>query len=65
MKSNDITNKDAATLATLLSQKREALRAFRFGSAGSKTRNVKEGSNLKKDIARILTALNAPAKAAK
>lgn len=62
MKSNDIKNKDAATLATLLSQKREALRAFRFGSAGSKTRNVKEGSNLKKDIARILTELNAKAK---
>ncbi len=62
MKSNDIKNKDAATLATLLSQKREALRAFRFGTAGSKTRNVQEGSNLKKDIARILTELNAKAK---
>ncbi len=62
MKSNDIKNKDKATLATMLSEKREALRTFRFGSAGSKTRNVKEGSNLKKDIARILTEMNAPAK---
>lgn len=65
MKSNDIKNKDKATLANMLSEKREALRTFRFGSAGSKTRNVKEGSNLKKDIARILTEMNASATVAK
>lgn len=55
----DIKTKDAQTLNDLLAQKREALRAFRFGSAGSKSRNVKEGLNLRKDIARILTVLKA------
>jgi ribosomal protein L29 len=38
--------------------KREALRAFRFGAAGSRSKNVKEGKNLRKEIARLLTELN-------
>ncbi len=58
MKIADIKNKDKKTLSEMLSQKREALRTFRFGMAGSKSRNVKEGNNLKKDIARIMTVLN-------
>lgn len=41
-----------------LSEKRVALRGFRFGTSGSKVKNVKEGRNLKKNIARILTRLN-------
>lgn len=49
------TEKD---LAKALVEKREALRKFRFGISGSKTRDVKEGRNLRKDIARILTELN-------
>jgi len=63
MKQSDIVNKDKKTLSDLLAEKREALRQFRFGTAGSKTRNVKEGQNLKKDIARILTEKNRQAKA--
>ena len=47
-------NKD---LQKMLAEKREALRDFRFGSSGSKTKNVKEGVNTRKDIARILTEL--------
>lgn len=58
MKSAEIKGKDKKTLAEMLGQKREALRNFRFGSAGSKTRNVKEGHNLKKEIARIMTEIN-------
>lgn len=38
--------------------KREALRTFRFGAAGSRSKNVKEGRNLRKEIARLLTELN-------
>lgn len=45
-------------LHKLLVEKREALRNFRFGIAGTKTRNVKEGRGLKKEIARVLTELN-------
>jgi ribosomal protein L29 len=41
-----------------LTNKRQAVSAFRFGTAGSKGKNVKEGKNLKKDIARILTEIN-------
>lgn len=58
MKMSEIKGKDMKTLSDMLKSKREALRGFRFGSAGSKTRNVKEGRNLKKDIARILTEIN-------
>ena len=42
-----------------IADKREALRAFRFGEAGSRTRNVREGRNHRKDIARMLTEMNA------
>ena len=54
----DITTKTPADLAKMLSEKREALRAFRFGSAGAKSKNVKEGRTIRKDIARIMTSLN-------
>jgi ribosomal protein L29 len=40
-------------------EKREALRAFRFGEAGTRTRNVREGRTLRKDIARLLTEVRA------
>ncbi len=57
MKAKELTAKKDTELLELLKEKREALRTFRFGVAGSKTRNVKEGKNLRKDIARILTVL--------
>ncbi len=53
-----IKGKSEKDLLKLLNEKREALRKFRFGISGSKTRNVKEGQNTRKDIARILTELN-------
>jgi ribosomal protein L29 len=59
IKMKDITNKTHADLAKLASDKRESLRVFRFGAAGAKTKNVKEGKGIRKDIARILTAMNA------
>ncbi len=58
MKTKDISNKTAADLNKLVSEKREALRVFRFGAAGSKTKNVKQGREIRRDIARILTVLN-------
>lgn len=42
-----------------IGEKRKALREFRFNIAGSKTRNVKEGKGLRKEIAQRLTELNA------
>ena len=55
----ELKEKNAPDLLKLLSQKREALRAFRFDIAGTKIRNVKTGRNLRKEIARILTHLRA------
>lgn len=53
----DFTEKTVPELHILLDEKREALRKFRFGIAGSKNRNVKEGKNTRQDIARILTEI--------
>ena len=36
----------------------EELRVIRFKSEGAKSKNVKEASALKKNIARVLTAMN-------
>jgi ribosomal protein L29 len=41
-----------------IAAKRESLRTFRFGEAGTRTRNVREGRNLRKEIARLLTEMN-------
>lgn len=54
----DLRDKSIKELNAMLSEKRVALKNFRFAVAGSNTRNVKEGDSLKKDIARILTAMN-------
>jgi ribosomal protein L29 len=52
-------NKSEKELIKELADKREALLKFRFGASGSKSKNVKEGRQLRKEIAQILTALNA------
>lgn len=52
---SEYKDKNEKDLEKLLTEKRTALRNFRFGVAGSKVRNVKEGKNVKKDIARIMT----------
>ena len=54
----DLKNKSDKDLQKELSEKRESVRSFRFGIAGSKVRNVKEGRNTKKQIAQILTEIN-------
>lgn len=41
-----------------LSSLREEIRIIRFKAEGSKSKNVKEYSTLKKQIARILTEIN-------
>ena len=55
----DLKKKNSDELTKDLVQKREELRLFRFGIAGSKTRNIKEGRDVRRDIARILTELRA------
>lgn len=58
MKKEQYKKQDAKELVNILGEKREALRGFRFGASGSKTKNVKSARNLRRDIARILTVLN-------
>lgn len=60
----DFKKKSVKDLEKLVREKREALREFRFKSAGSRTRNVREGRNTRKEIAQILTELNLRTKVA-
>jgi ribosomal protein L29 len=55
---SEFKNKTAEGLKVLLAEKRKALQTFRFGLSGSKTKNIKEGKGIRKDIARILTEIN-------
>ncbi len=54
---NEYAKQDAQELKKLIADKREALRSFRFGGAGSRTRNVREGREVRREIARIMTEL--------
>jgi ribosomal protein L29 len=53
----EFNGKTKEELMKLLTEKRHGLHAFRFSLAGGKAKNVKEGRTLRKDIARILTAM--------
>jgi ribosomal protein L29 len=55
----DIKKQSIEDLKKSIREKQEALRTFRFGGAGSRTRNVREGRALRKEVARILTELRA------
>lgn len=54
---SDIKKQAVEELEKKVADLREALRAFRFGVAGSRTRNVREGRNLRKEVARLLTEI--------
>lgn len=58
MKFKEFKDRKNTDLEKLASEKKETLRVIRSNISGSKTRNVKEMHNIKKDIARILTAMN-------
>jgi ribosomal protein L29 len=53
----EFIKKNYQELVKLLAEKRQALRAFHFGIAGSKNRNIREGRQLRRDIARLMTLL--------
>ncbi len=58
MKMKELKTKSDTELSKLITEKREALRAFRFNISGGKAKNVKEGRNLRADIARAMTELS-------
>lgn len=53
----ELVKKNKAELEKELGEKLVSLHSIRFGVAGSKSKNVKESKGIKKDIARIKTAL--------
>ncbi len=53
--------KSKRELESALATTEEKLRVFRFAMTGGKQKNVKEGKALRKDIARIKTALHTAA----
>lgn len=55
----EFKGKSIDELERLLTEKREALRIFRFEMSGSKIKNVKTGRTIRTGIARILTEINA------
>lgn len=57
----DMKSRTTEDLLKEVAEKREALRKFRFGEAGTRTRNVREGRALRRDIARLLTEIRARA----
>ncbi|OHA88595.1 MAG: 50S ribosomal protein L29 [Candidatus Zambryskibacteria bacterium RIFCSPHIGHO2_02_FULL_43_14] len=58
MKKTTYSGKSRQDLIKALMEKREDFRKLRFGSAGSKNRNVKVTASARKDVARIMTELN-------
>lgn len=58
MKKNTFKENNRAELEKILADSRERLRQFRFKSGEGKTKNVKEGREIKRGIARVLTELN-------
>ena len=54
---NEFSKKEVPELKKLLADKQESFRSFRFGGAGTRARNTREGRNIRKDIARLMTEL--------
>lgn len=64
MKKTSFKDKNEKELAKLHADKVKALNEFRFNLSTGRAKNTKEGRTLKKDIARLLTVMNANKKAA-
>lgn len=58
-KKKSVKGKEEGELRGLIEKKREELRSLRFSAAGSKNRNVKMSRELRKEIARALTEVQA------
>jgi len=54
----DFSKETVESLQKMITDKREALRVFRFEGEGSRRRNVREARTIKRDIARVMTELS-------
>jgi len=57
--SSELIKKTDKELEKMLTEKREKSRDFRFSANGTRVKNIKDGSSLKKEIAQILTEIRA------
>jgi ribosomal protein L29 len=57
-----LKTKSQKELVKLLAEKKDALQSFKLGNTRSKTKNVKEGRVLRKEIAQILTVIDSATK---
>lgn len=62
MKMKDIKKLDVADITKQIGDIRGTLRKNRYGTEGSRAKNVKQRGTLRKDVARLLTELRARAK---
>ena len=59
MEIKEIKNKAVGELQKILADKRDKLRELRFKDAAKQLKNVREIRMVKKDIAQVLTLINA------
>ncbi len=57
-----LAGKTQKDLLKLLVEKKDALQSFRLGNTKSKTKNVKEGRNIRKEIAQIMSIIDSAKK---
>ncbi|MDP2909469.1 MAG: 50S ribosomal protein L29 [bacterium] len=58
MKAVELMQKPKTDLRKMLQEQREKSRQLKFDLAGGKVKNIREIRQIRKDIARILTAIN-------
>lgn len=58
MKKENLDSKQIHEMEEMVFRKREELRKTRFGIASGKVKNVKSAKETRRNIARILTAIN-------
>ncbi len=54
----EIKGQSKSELIKTLNEKRSAFQAFKYELSGGKSKDVKKGRNLRKDIARVMTELS-------
>lgn len=57
-KDNSIKGMKTDELKKKLTELQESIRVIRFKAEGSRSKNLKESANLRKEVARVLTELN-------
>ena len=57
IKAKELRQMSVTELTKLVKERREALMTFRFNISGSKTKNVRAGRNIRRQLAKTLSVL--------